>query len=574
MAVGLLQAQDPLADNLAPAVNLDGIPSNVWVTGSMAKVQPNANPGQIQWAELAAARNEFENFQIHVRANGQPIQLQVTAGDFVNTRTGDRIPADRNVAVYREAYLNVTTLSDRNGISGLVPDALIPGTDRYFHEQRKGFPVTVPMGETRSAWVEVFVPPKTPSGFYVGIVSVRDSDNVIARVPARLKVWNFDLPSTATLRSGFGLGFAPFASAAYGDRVNFGRYPGSKGSPDLALVLMHAAIAAFFLDHRVSISEVAVKPTYTQGNWKDFDSLYGPLLNGQANTQLAGAKLTSFDYANGGSNPSPNAADLKDWRTHFDKQNWLPRFVEYLCDEPPAGCNWDFIAPTATIYHNTAPGTKVLVTTHIANATQHGLLDAIDILAPNLGGVQPMGGANQRASYDEWLKRPGKELWWYQSCNQHESCDDGKPGPKSSTWPSYMVDASPVRNRIFQWMAYLYGIQGELYYAVDVWGDHPWDQLYYAGGNGDGALFYPWTAEKVGGATPIPVASMRLKSIRDGMEDYEYLAALAKAGEAQLVSDTIRSFITDATTFKDDPAALTAAREKLGTALHRRSMIR
>jgi hypothetical protein len=78
----------------------------------------------------------------------------------------------------------------------------------------------------------------------------------------------------------------------------------------------------------------------------------------------------------------------------------------------------------------------------------------------------------------------------------------------------------------------------------------------------------------VGGATPIPVASMRLKSIRDGMEDYEYLAALAKAGEAQLVSDTIRSFITDATTFKDDPAALTAAREKLGTALHRRSMIR
>ena len=570
--MGAPQTQDPLADNLKPDVTVEGIPDNIWVTGSMAKVQPNASPGQGRFAELAAARNEFESFQIHVHARGRPIQLQVNAGDFVNAKTGDRIPAEQNVEVYREAYLTVTNVSDRNGMKGLVPDGLIPGTDRYFHEQRKGFPVTIPEGETRSVWVDVFVPPKTPSGYYVGIVNLRDGDNPIARVPARLKVWNFDLPSTATLRSAFGLGYATFAGFAYGDHANFARYPGAKGSPDLGLALMHATIAAFFLDHRVSISAVAIKPTYPHKDWREFDSIYGALLNGQADTLLAGAKLTSFDYANGGANPSPDEVDLKDWQTHFENKGWLPRLFEYLCDEPPAGCKWDSIGPRATIYRNAAPGMKVLVTTDIALAREHGLLDAIDILSPTIDQMHPLGGTNQRPTYDEWLKQPGKELWWYQSCDQHGSCEDGKPGPKSSTWPSYMVDASPVRNRIFQWMAYLYGIHGELYYATDMWGDHPWDHLYYAAGNGDGALFYPWTAEQVGGRTPIPVASIRLKLIRDGMEDYEYLAALARTGETQLISDAVRSFITNATTFKDDAATLAAARDKLGTALHRRSL--
>ena len=71
--------------------------------------------------------------------------------------------------------------------------------------------------------------------------------------------------------------------------------------------------------------------------------------------------------------------------------------------------------------------------TDIANAAKHELLDAIDILTPNVISVQPQNGPSQRPAYDEWLKRPGKEIWWYQSCNSHESCDYGKPGPLTAT---------------------------------------------------------------------------------------------------------------------------------------------
>ena len=65
----------------------------------------------------------------------------------------------------------------------------------------------------------------------------------------------------------------------------------------------------------------------------------------------------------------------------------------------------------------------------------------------------------------------------------------GTPGPLTSTWPVYTIDASPVRNRIFQWLAYLYGIQGGLYYFVENWGANPWTDVYSTGGNGDGILY-------------------------------------------------------------------------------------
>jgi hypothetical protein len=54
------------------------------------------------------------------------------------------------------------------------------------------------------------------------------------------------------------------------------------------------------------------------------------------------------------------------------------------------------------------------------------------------------------------------------------------------------------------------------------------------------------------------------------MEDYEYLAALAKSGDATFAEATARSFITNAYTFDNDPDALLASREKLGARLHQR----
>jgi hypothetical protein len=146
-----------------------------------------------------------------------------------------------------------------------------------------------------------------------------------------------------------------------------------------------------------------------------------------------------------------------------------------------------------------------------------------------------------------------------------------------------MVDASSVRNRVFQWLAWMDRIEGELYYATDYcWlasdcGDaksgktqDPWVSIYAFGGNGDGTLFYPGTVAKIGGTTPVPVPSVRLALLRDGMEDYEYLAALAAAGDSAFATQTAQSFITDATTFSNDPSMMQGARLALGERLHKK----
>jgi hypothetical protein len=483
-------------------------------------------------------------------------------GDFAGSRVG-RIPADPNVQVFRESYARIRQVSDLNGIAGWVPDALIPVRDSTFHEQRNAFPVTIPSRQTRSAWIDVFVPPSTPSGYYSSTVVVKDGGSVLARVPVLLTVWDFELPSTATLKSAFGLGFGSLAARAYKGDDGPGKFPGANGDAEMGRAISNAAVAAFFLDHRITISEVTGRLN-PRGDWSRFDKLCEPLLNGNADTTLKGARLTSLRY----SNNVVDAGDVGDWAGHFQKKGWWAALFNYVCDEPPRGCTWAQLAQRSAAFRRVAPALRNLVTTDIDSAGGQGVLDNIDILTVSLNDLFTRARGDQRARYDRWLAQPGKQIWWYQSCPQHQSCDNGISGQNSSTWPSYMIDAAPVRNRVFQWMAYLYRIEGELYYLTDLWREDPWDHLYDFGGNGDGALFYPGTVDKIGGNRPTVVASIRLKLIRDGMEDYEYLHALQKQGRGDFAEKVSRTFIQNVLTFDSNPEALLAARGQLGAELH------
>jgi glycosyl hydrolase family 123 len=116
----------------------------------------------------------------------------------------------------------------------------------------------------------------------------------------------------------------------------------------------------------------------------------------------------------------------------------------------------------------------------------------------------------------------------YQSCMSHD-CG----GTNARGWPSYMIDALAVRNRAMQWLLFSKQTTGELYwetgYALYAKRDAWIDQWAFTG-NGDGTLFYPGTPAKIGGTSNVPIASIRLKMIREGMEDFEYLTKLASFG--------------------------------------------
>ncbi len=548
--------------------------TSIWISDSLTKARRDATPGTDVSLRLYAARNEFVSFQVHLKPASAPVQMSVTVGDFVNRQTSDKIAAASSVTLYREAYLDITQASDANGAVGPTADPLIPALDRYTGEARNAFPVNVPVGQTQSAWIDVLVPATAPAGVYSASITVKNGSTTLARLPVTLVVWAFTLPSTASLRSAFGSSWAGMCSAAYGGYANCGHYPGSGGSADKAIELINQALATRLLDHRITNSS----PVYygpPTGDWSHFDATYGALLNGSAPTLLRGAKVTTMQYWS----PSYQivAGDITNWVNHFSAAGWLDRLFQYTCDEPPTGCTFAQAKTNEAKVHAASPLMKTLVTTDIAQGRQNGLLPNLNIFTPIVSAMEPQGGTNQRASYNGWLRGVDKHLWWYQACPQHGSCTNGVQGPASSTWPSYMIDATPVRNRVFQWLAFLDHIEGELYYALDYcWynaapqcgGSDPWTSVYAFGGNGDGTLIYPGTTDRIGGATPIALPSVRLKHIRDGMQDYEYLNALSQAGYEGYAKAIAHRFITNASTFNNDPAAMRAARISLGARLN------
>jgi len=165
-------------------------------------------------------------------------------------------------------------------------------------------------------------------------------------------------------------------------------------------------------------------------------------------------------------------------------------------------------------------------------------------------------------------------LWWYQSCASHGCTGEG--GEYFRGWPSYMIDAPGISNRIMQWLTWRYGIQGELYFSMnDSFGRDvdPWDNIYMHGGNGDGTLFYPGRPERIGGRSHIPIESIRLKLIREGLEDYEYLSLLRRQDPdaAQFVERCVTRLVRTTYSWERQPAALLAVRRELGNELDRRS---
>ncbi len=170
-----------------------------WTTHPLAKVKPlDPVPSvPVKSVDLYAGRNEFEPFQIVLRAKSK--DLSGVDIDFSDFRTAEGAEISRNnVTVYLEEFVNLNRPSSIEGGEGLWPDPLIPRVDRYANEARNAFPFTVRRDRNQPLWVEVFVPAAARPGKYTGSARVSLRGAVQFSVPINLTVWRFVLPSTST----------------------------------------------------------------------------------------------------------------------------------------------------------------------------------------------------------------------------------------------------------------------------------------------------------------------------------------------------------------------------------------
>ncbi|MFL5300346.1 MAG: DUF4091 domain-containing protein, partial [Anaeromyxobacteraceae bacterium] len=538
--------------------------ATVWVTDSSEKIGPTtALPvAPARTAALSAAKNEFESFQIAITGGAGAVSATATpltpATPLPRATAGtpdeQAIPAPH---LFREALIEVKYPSSDDGGPGWFPDALVPDVDDVVGEKRNAFPFDVPGGETRVIWVELHVPADAAPGEYRGSVTVHvDGGDVV--VPVTLEVWDFALPSTSSLRSHFGLYFNDLYAAHHVPLY----------SPEFSE--LRARYSQLGLDHRISLGYM----DDGAAGIDHFVKFFGPLCDGTAPTQLQGAQLTTVMFrdlpgqgdvtsqasawasafrshelpapppptgatgtALAPARPAPTASSAvaKPWPT--DK-SWFDKLFDYTCDEPPTFCSFGDIATRSAAIKAADPEFRTLVTANLQEMDANGVTGAADILVPIINELDyrtdpGTDGLLERPTYDDFLAaRPERAAWTYQSCDSH-GC--GGSGAYATGWPSYVIDAMSMRARSQEWLSFRFDLTGELYWdatwAYEI-GD-PWTSQWAADftGNGDGTLFYPGTIDKIQGKTEIPIASLRLKMIREGMEDFEYLKALADAGD-------------------------------------------
>ncbi len=525
-------------------------------------------------AVLKAAKNEFEAFQLIVSADlGNLSGVDVTVSDL--TGPNGTVPGS-TIMIYKEAFINITALSTTEGRLGNWPDALIPKRDEYTGQVRNAFPFSVTSGRNQPVWIEIYVPQTAAAGVYTGTATVTATNQAPVFVPIELTVWNFVLPSTSTLKSAYSIDY---------HLIPIGHGLGSAYMNQLDLIKTYGKAN---LLHRIT-GDYLPGPHVVTGGWDAFTTRFGPLINGTERLpggKLPGAKMTSYRMSIWGQ--ETNVTFLRDLAQRAAARGWIDRLFAYTFDEPKLNqpAQWQTIKDRARALHQADPRLRSLVTTSIQSAEDFGITQCgsprvepcLDIFTPTIrymdnkatgrepgsevpGGAETVG--NQRSKY-------GPAVWWYQACGSH-GCgivgggDTYDPEGYHTGWPAYIIDLPAMFSRVMQWQTFKYNVQGELYYdMVYAYGQRdPWVSQYDFAGNGDGTLYYPGTPAKIGGTTHIPIESIRLKLLREGMEDYEYMNLLAKLGDGDYAERQVATVVTRTYDWSRNPADLYQARENM-----------
>jgi hypothetical protein len=556
-------------------------------TGHTSAVASGAWDGHC--IKVFGARNEIVSFNVVLEAaTSQASKVTVSLGNLMGPsgtvirsapRTTDKLYdwTTTEVELFYVRYLQIKGLSQQAygtlaswqegtfparaqcpGMMQATPDskptgagcpwAQRPVADKFYPD------IAVPMelvanfdiaaSSNQSVWADVYIPKTAPSGVYGAILSISENGSVTHEVPVSLRVRNFALPDAPSAKT--------MLFTSLGDI-----------SPRYGSSLTPAALANERLmahRHKVSLIGDDANQTGTQPG-PDYVSVLDGTFYSAANGYAGPGAGTGQDvYSIGtygglteGSTQSQFTKVFNGWETWFEGNSPdTERFV-YLCDEIACTQSTPTLATQLQWWSAlSSPGNKL----HTL-ATQP-LLDAPMALSNPTsgwpfsqgvsGGGTSTGGtttADQAAVDAVLAAEPTRRPFSYNGQRPGAgSCateDDGV-ALREQPWGQYKKKI----DRWFWWEATYYddNQQGlgtvDLYSSANTFGTASSDPSYgtSGGANGNGVFMYPGTdilfpASSYGVAGPI--ASLRLKHWRRGIEDVDYLT-LASAIDSNAVS--------------------------------------
>jgi len=556
---------------------------------------------------IRAARNEAEAAQLILRPAADMTLSAAVAGPLKGPG-GAEIPASA-VELLRVMYVTVMRPTDASSQGGAWPDPL-PPFDRS---------LALKVGCNQPLWVRVTVPRGIPAGAYSGAIRLR-GEGVNAEAPIRVEVYGFDLPDRMTCETAFG--FDPGMVFQYHNvkdpdqqRALLEKYwkdlSAHHVSPYDPAPLDPFAVAWPALgigpdgkrdkanDPSASTSKTldaaSFKPVFDWAAWDaavkrafdhyHFNTLRLPMkmLGGKGASGAKDPKLIrqpSFLGFPGDSKEFDSAfgAYARGIQEHLREKGWLDKAYVYWFDEPDK-THYEFVRTQLLRLKEAAPDLRRMLTEQVEPALVGG---------PTIW--DPLSNRYNHAAAQERRKH-GEHFWWY-VCT----------GPKAP-YATLFIDHPGTEMRVWLWQTWQRGIDGVLIWRVNHWTqnsaypdkDHP--QNPYADpmswspkmdvlgrvqryGNGDGRFIYPPLACADGRPSrPVmdaPVDSIRWEMLRDGIEDYEYLAMLKRAiaerganlpkedrARAEALLEVPAEITSDTTTFTKSPAPIESRRDAI-----------
>ena len=547
---------------------------------SMERISQNQKMYGAATVKIKSARNEVESFQFVVSAPQENINvIKVEISDLIGPE-GSKIEKD-DIKLFREEYVRIRMSTPRAEVPpGLYPDPLVPFIDPITGkpiepltrtQKRWGEPATttghdmyaVPFevfkGQNQAIWVDVYVPKNVPAGIYIGQLRVLARGGISEQIPIAVTVWDFTLPDGPTHRNHFG-GFSNIAryfsiernsdrfkqiemrycQAMSEHRINppIPRYllPQTNGDGSLEIIPeRHRALKEFITKLHVTDFEIPRAP---------FARLPSSTLRSDYKTiSPANRKKAQLYY--------------KEFYKYLKDNGWEEGAYVYMLDEPNLRENYEQVLVLGQLVHEAVPQLKCLVVeqTYLQDPSWPDIDQAVDIWCPLWSFID-------RKTINEKLAH-GDEVWSYTALvqrapryhPQYQTVKDFDP-------PYWHIDRPLTVYRVPTWINYQYDITGLLYWSTVTTVIVQWSNTAFAHPrhyNGGGFLFYPGLPCGIDG----PVISMRMKNLRDAMEDFEYFVILEKLTDKKTVKKIIDAVSPNWWNFSKDPNEFFAAREKI-----------
>ncbi len=503
----------------------------VWQRNSMAKVYPTEFPETIApspEASLSLARNEREGMQVAITPSDSLTlkDVRIEVGQFSN-ENGDVLPAEL-VEWHVVGYIRVETPSGHPlapAEPSWCPDVLLPGR-----------PFDVPGGRTQTVWLNFFAPDEVQPGAYRGKVTIRPANAEPTDLRLKVQIWNFSLPRSPRMKTAFAI-MDGFTRQTYG-----------KVTPE-----MRRKGIDLMLDHRLNPDDISrTEPPRIE------DLLYARERG-----------MNTFNILNLVPKPEGNPpwvclASLKDYGPNFNQElearikdtmdelrkHGLSKMAYFYGFDERREEYDDLIKGICKFLKERYPEVSTFTTAgymyHKREKTPPGYRDYMDWYCPLTSVYKP--------ELSEKLRALGKQVWWYVCC-----------GPQYPHANFSSMDYPTIEGRLLSWMTWSFKADGLLFWHVNYWGDNKiidWQEPYLDwkptcihGMTGDGVLTYP---------TPDgPVSSIRLESVRDGIEDYDYLCLLADLKGREAAAKYTSRLVRSMTEYSRKPDDLHKAREEI-----------